>query len=193
LGDLLRDRDPKRALTVLDLGIQRLSEAGNSVNIRRAHASLLAKSSYPLRRLGRRDEAGARIDAALALLKDTKDYPSQTIKLSSETWTIICALADHQAAMGNPHEGLATYEQLLDAVMATKPEALADLRDAPKLSRIYVGMAVLYGRTGDRAKMAALNSRRLELWSHWQQALPRNSFVLRQVEAARQSSAATKS
>src|SRR5206468_2915396 len=49
LGDLLRDRDPRRSLAVYDLGIRRTSETPNSLKARRDRGGLLAKSSYPLR------------------------------------------------------------------------------------------------------------------------------------------------
>ncbi len=69
LGAILRDRDPGRALTVFDLGLRRLGEAGSSLSARREQATLLAMSSYPLRRLGRLPEAKGRIDAAFAILQ----------------------------------------------------------------------------------------------------------------------------
>src|SRR5262249_20379031 len=81
LGDILRDRDPQRALTVYDLGIQRLGEMGNSLKARRDRAQLLANSSYALRHLHRVSEAKARIDTAFAILSDIKDYPAERIPL----------------------------------------------------------------------------------------------------------------
>jgi tetratricopeptide (TPR) repeat protein/predicted Ser/Thr protein kinase len=184
LGKLLRNRDPRRALQVLDLGIQRLGEAGNSLNTRRDLAVLLARSSYPLRRLGRPSEAKGRIDAALGILKDTKDYPSERIKLGGQAYVAVCALGDHEAEAGSPRQALGIYEQLLDEVMATKPDPLNDLRDTPKLSRIYEALTVLYRRSGDPAKAAEMNSRRVELWRHWQIELPNNAFVRSQLNAA---------
>ena len=98
--------------------------------------------------------------------------------------TAVCALADHEAETGNPKGALALYEQLLDKVMATKPDALGDLRDTPKLSLVYSALAALYQRTGDSAKAEIMKSRRVELWRHWQRRLPQNSFVGRQLQAA---------
>jgi serine/threonine protein kinase len=184
LGDLLRDRDPRRAVRVYDLGIQRLKEAGNGLNTRRELAALLAKSSYALRRLGRRAEAKARIDTALGILKNTKDYPADRIRLASQSYWIACALADYEADAGNPSGALGTYEQLLDAIMAAGPEPFKDLRDAPKVSRIYEALSVLYTRTGSPAKAEVMKSRRLELWRHWQVELPNNPFIERQLNAA---------
>jgi tetratricopeptide (TPR) repeat protein len=184
LGDLLRDRDPRRAVSVFDLGIQRLGEAGNGLNTRRELAALLAKSSYPLRRLGRSSEAKTRIDAALGILRDTKDYPSDRIRLASQSYSVASALADYEAEAGSAARALGTYQQLLDAVMATHPEPLKDLRDAPKLSRIYEALSILYRRTGNLARADLMKSRREELWRHWQAELPNNPFIARQWNAA---------
>jgi tetratricopeptide (TPR) repeat protein/tRNA A-37 threonylcarbamoyl transferase component Bud32 len=185
LGDVLHDRDPSRALAVYDVGIQRLGETRNGLKTDRDRAALLAKSSYPLRRLHRPSEAKARIDAAFAALKNTKDYPAERIRLESQAYTVVCALADHEAETGDPHHALQIYEQLLDKVMATKPDVLGDLRDTPKLSRIYGALTILYRRSGNLALAEAMNTRRVELWRVWQQKLPRNTFVRRQLEAAR--------
>ncbi len=96
-----------------------------------------------------------------------------------------CALADYEADAGNPRRAIEIYEQLLERVMATKPEPLSDLRDTPKLSRVYAALAGLYDRSGDREKAAVMKSRRIDLWRQWQLKLPHNAFVREQLEAAR--------
>ncbi len=185
LGDVLRDRDPRRALAVYDVGIGRLEETQNRLEARRDRAVLLAKSSYPLRRLHRPSEAKARIDAAFAILKDTKDYPAERVRLGSHAYTAVSALADHEAETGDPRHALQMYEQLLDRVMATKPDPLDDLRDTPKLSRIYGALTILYRRSGDAASADVMHARRVELWRVWQQKLPQNTYIRGQFEAAR--------
>jgi tetratricopeptide (TPR) repeat protein len=184
LGKILVDRDPPRALKVLDLGIRRLREAGNSLNTRRELAVLLAKSAYALRRLGRASEGQARIDTALEILKNTKDYPSERVRIGGPVYWVLRSLADYQAESGDPNQALTTYEQLLDEIMAANPDPLNDLRDAPKLSRIYESLLVLYRRTGNPAKAAEMKARRVELWQHWQQKIPNNTYVSRQLNAA---------
>jgi serine/threonine protein kinase len=184
LGDLLRERNPRRSVSVFDLGIRRLKEAGNGLNTRRELAALLAKSSYPLRRLGRGSEAKTRIDTALGLLRDTEDYPSDHIRLASQSYTVASALADYEAEAGSAPRALAIYEQLLEAVMASSPEPLKDLRDAPKLSRIYEALSILYRRAGDPARAEVMKARRVEIWRHWQSKLPNNPFIARQYNAA---------
>jgi tetratricopeptide (TPR) repeat protein len=183
LGDVLRDRDPRRSLAVFDLGIRRLEETRNRLESRRDRAVLLARSSYPLRRLHRASEAKTRIDTALAVLKDTKDYPAARISPGSHVYTALTALADFEAELGDSHRALAIYQQLLDKVLATNPDVFNDLRDAPKLSRIYAALATLYRRTSDLAAARVMTARRVELWRSWQQKLPQNPFIRRQLEA----------
>jgi serine/threonine protein kinase len=182
LGNILSEQNPGRALEVFDLGIRRLREAGNHPGARRDLAGLLAQSSLPLRRAGRADEGKARLDEAFAILKATGDYPSGKIRLGSQTSTAVRALAEYQTDTGNLSGAVKTYEQLLAAIMATGPRPLEDLRDAPKLSRIYEALAVLYNRAGSPTQAEAMNSRRLTIWRHWQRTLPDSPFIRAQLE-----------
>jgi tetratricopeptide (TPR) repeat protein len=183
LGGVLRDRDPRRALAVYDAGIHRLEEVGGRREARRDRAVLLAKSSYPLRRLHQPSESLARINSAVAILKDTKEYPAEQVRLGSHVYEVSCALADHYAEAGDPRVALQMYQQLLDRVLPTKPDPLGDLKDAPQISRIYANLAALYRRSGDAASAKAMNTRRAELWHHWRLTLPQNAFVRRQLDA----------
>ncbi len=185
LGSILIDRDSAGALAVFDLGIRRLTESGNSPGSQRSRAELLARSSYPLRRLGRASEARTRIDTAFAILRDTKDYPAPKITPDSQAWTVVCALADYQETSGDLRLAIGTYEQLLESVTATKQDATGDLRDAPKISRMYEDLSDLYTRIGDKTKAAAVNSRNIELWSALQHSLPKSSYVQQQLERSR--------
>jgi tetratricopeptide (TPR) repeat protein len=187
LGDILRDRDPQRALAVYDLGIRRLGEIKGGMKTGRDYATMLAKSSYALRRVHRTSEAKRRIDAALVILKNTKDYPAERILPSSPACTTLRALGDYEADAGDTHHALAIYEQLLEKVIASNPDLLNDLRDTPKLSSIYGALYHLYRRTGESSKAEMMKSRRVELWRHWQEVLPRNTYIRGQLEAAEQS------
>jgi serine/threonine protein kinase/tetratricopeptide (TPR) repeat protein len=181
LGNILRHTDPERALAVFDLSIRRLREIRNRLVARRDLSMVLANSSYPLRSLHRPVEAKQRIDAALAILKETKDYPAEEVPLYSEVFVALRAQADYETELAEPRRALEVYEQLLDKVMAAKPDALNDLRQAPRLSRIYEALGTLYRRNGDVQKAESMQARRLELWRHWESKLPNNAFVLRQV------------
>ena len=146
LGTILRDRDPRRALAVYDRARQRLGEVPNNPAARRAEAGLLAGSSYALRRLNRASEARNRIEAALRLLRETKDYPTDRIDTDSEAEPALRALGDHLAETGEPLRAAAVYQELLDLILAAKPDPENDLRRATKLSRIYEALAGLHRR-----------------------------------------------
>ena len=185
LGNILRHLDPQRALAVFDLSIRRLGEIRNRLVARRDQTLVLANSSYPLRSLHRAAEAKQRIDAALAILRDTKDYPAERVPLYSEVFTALRAQAEYEADLGEPRRALDLYEQLFEKVMAAKPDALNDLRETPRLSDLYKALAQLYRRTGDTQKAEGMEDRRLDLWRQWERKLPNNAFVLRQVAAAK--------
>jgi hypothetical protein len=69
--------------------------------------------------------------------------------------------------------------------MASQPNPQNDLRHATRLSHIYQMLAGLHRRNGQPNQAEALAAARLSLWSRWDAKLPRNSFVRRQLEAAR--------
>jgi tetratricopeptide (TPR) repeat protein len=181
LADLLEEKDPQQSLAIFDLGIRRLREVKDNLGARRREADALAESSYPLRRLHRFAEARERIDAAFAVLRETKDYPAQQIKPESAAVIVLRAQADYESQSGDRHRAVGIYEQLLAAMMASKPDPLGDLMDANKISMMYYYMAGVYRRAGDTAKASEMDQRRMELWRQWDAKLPNNSFVQRQL------------
>jgi hypothetical protein len=69
-------------------------------------------------------------------------------------------------------------------VMAANADTPNDLRDAPKLSRLYHQLSVLDARTGATAQAKDMQAHQIELWRHWEQKLPQNAFIRHQVEVA---------
>jgi tetratricopeptide (TPR) repeat protein len=185
LGDLLRDSNPQRSLAVYDLAIRRLGEAGNSVEIRRERADLLVKSSYPLRRLHDFPKAKARIEEAQTILRDTHDYPAERIRLDdSRAYVLLSGLADQEAAEGNLSHALEIYAELLHKIESWPPEPETNLQHAVRLSRLYGAIAVLDHRADRPDGASDFESRRLQLWKHWDARLPHNGFVHSQLAAA---------
>jgi serine/threonine protein kinase/tetratricopeptide (TPR) repeat protein len=184
LGNILRHKDPQRALAVYDLAVRRLSEIRNSVGARRDQAMVLANSAYALRSLHRASEAEQRIQAASAILKETKDDPAEHVAFDSPAFIVLRSAADHDAEQGRLQRAVERYEQLHDKVSASKANAFNDLRDAPRLSRLYEALAQLYRRTGDTVRAESFKALRLELWRQWDRTLPNNAFVQRQLQAA---------
>jgi hypothetical protein len=72
-------------------------------------------------------------------------------------------------------------EELLGSVRRATPEPLADLRDAPNLSRLYAALETLYRRMGNSTRAGELKAERRELWQHWSDRLPDNPFVRQQL------------
>jgi hypothetical protein len=58
-----------------------------------------------------------------------------------------------------------------------------DLRNAPRLSLLYESLGRLNRRIGNVLKADAATARRLALWQYWDQKLPGNAFVRRQLLA----------
>jgi tRNA A-37 threonylcarbamoyl transferase component Bud32/tetratricopeptide (TPR) repeat protein len=180
LGATLR-ADPGRALAIFDHALGHLTDVKGDAHLQNHEVRLLVGSSYPLRRLGREAEARKRLDSAFDLLRQLKYYPESHIDPGSETAQAVCALADDDAATGHPERALQAYSGLLDQVAASKPEPETNLTDAAALSKIYTGMAAAARLAKRPAEASGTEARRRELWRRWEQKLPGNPFVLRQV------------
>jgi tetratricopeptide (TPR) repeat protein len=179
---VMRHSDPQRAVSMCDETIRLLREIPNNIKARRDEAALLAASSYSLRRLNRFPEAEKRIQMAFDVLRQTKDYPASRIDPGEEAYFTVKALADHQADLGQTAKAIETYKQLLEKLLAAKPDPLHDLRHATDFSRIYKAFAQL-ARQGHQAQLAQdLDAKRADLWRHWDTNLPNNSYIKRQME-----------
>ena len=184
LGNILRWDKPAEALTVYDTALERLAEIKNNIKARRDTATILAGSSYALRRLNRGSEAGQRLDRALAILKETRDYPADRVVLDTEAYTVLKALADHHGDTGDVPLAIQEHEALLAQVLNAGPDVENDLRDTNQLSLLFDDLARLHRKAGAADQAAAVEARRLALWQHWNQKLPNNPFVLRRLAAA---------
>jgi len=184
LGDLLRDRKPARALAIYDQARRRLQEVPNNAKARQDEVWILAGSAYALRRLGRNQEAQARIDAAMSILANLRLYPAASVSLGEESDVTLRARADHLAATGRTAAAVAAYEDLRSKVLASEPQPRTDLRHANSLSRLYRDLGDLYRRSGRNSEADALLRERLDLWRHWDGKLPDNPFVRRQLSEA---------
>lgn len=183
LGNVLRAWDPGRAMAVYDLALRRNREAGNSVVMMRKRALLLANSSGALLHLHRYREARQRALEGLANLRQTGDYPAERLSLDSEAYVALSAWADYQAATGALSSAIDGDERLLALITAAKPSSDTDLRDAPRLSRLYQSLADFDRRAGDAVRAQEVDARRLALWEAWDRKLPGNPFIHRQLGA----------
>jgi serine/threonine-protein kinase len=185
LGAILRHSDPRRALEVYDHALFRLGELkGNNAKAHADEVRLLAGSSYPLRSLQRIPEAQQRIDAGFRRLQELKYYPAARINPDDEAYVALRARGDQYAETGQWTNAAKTYQELLNKLLAAKPDTESDLSQAVKLSNVYDALARLLRRTGESASASELFVRRLALWRHWDSKLPSNPFVQGQLEAA---------
>jgi tetratricopeptide (TPR) repeat protein len=185
MASLVNRTDPAQALAFYDQGISRLREVKNSAEAAETEATLLARSSYSLRKLHRPSEARARIELAIRKLREFKLYSEDRVDPTSLPAVVVMAWGDHFAETGEPDRAAAIYRQLLKAIDAFSPDA-NDLRSAIRLSQIYATLSALDRRAGQSDEARSFSQRRIDLWQAWSRKLPQNPFVLRQQSAAQQ-------
>jgi len=183
IGDIQRHKDPKAALATYDLGIQRSREVRNVVG-RHDEARLLAKSSHPLRRLGRAEEGRRRLDQSLEILRALGDYPPPAKSMAGEVDTVMRELAEHERETGNPKRAREVYEELLRWLEERGQGAPKTLLMANDLSRLYAAMEKTYEALSVSTEVEKFRAKRLQIWTDWDRKLPGNSYVTRQLRDA---------
>ena len=184
LGNVLLHFDARRALEIYDHTLLHLGEIKENLAFRRFEASGLAGSSYALRSLGRPAEARQRLDAAFARLRLVKLYPADRIVPGSEAEDTLRARAEYEGGAGHFLRAAEIYQEIIDLTQAAHSRPDTVLSDAFDLSNLYLAQAGWHRRAGQEALASNLDHRRLELWRQWDQKLPHNSFVERQLQAA---------
>jgi serine/threonine protein kinase len=185
LADALAHADARDALEVYDHVLRHLTEIQNNSSFRRYEVNALVRSAEPLRQLARAVEARQRLDNAFEKLRQLKQYPADEVKPGSEAEDALRAGAEFEARSGNIARAVEICDKLLAQVQAAKPDIASDLADAVDLSNLYSRAAAFHRRNAEPDRAAALDARRLEIWRQWDQKLPNNSFVLRQLTLAR--------
>lgn len=175
-GEVAGVRDAHASLAAYDRSLARLGEVHDNLEARRGEAELLAGSAAALMRLHRTGEAKKRIEQAFELLRQTGDYPAERFAPDDAIYAVLRAQAGYDAAMGRRDEAAVAFRALVEKIEASKPGPVSDLRHAFALSDVYAALAAL-GYDEFRA-------RRLELWRQWDQKLPGNAVVRRQMESA---------
>ena len=90
------------------------------------------------------------------------------------------ALADEYVETGQTVKALTVYQELLDKLMAWKPDIENDLRDATCISRTWMALAEVLRRAGRKDEAVRLETQRGDLWNHWRGKLPNSELLLRQ-------------
>jgi hypothetical protein len=182
LSAILRHSDPGRAVALYDAALRRLAEIKNNSRARRYEVRALAGSTYPLRQTGRVSEARKRLDLGFSLLSQMKLYPANGVESGSEADRALRALAEHEAGTGNSRRAIVIYEELAGKLQASGLKSESNLFHALSLSNLYKAMGALYRRDRRPQTAADVDSRRRDIWRHWDRKLPNNSFVRRQLE-----------
>lgn len=180
IGNILRHHHAEDALAVYDRALARIREATSSASTQRDEAELLAASSYTLRWTGHDIEARQHIARSLELLHQANRYPADKIEPMSDTYDALRAQADDYAEMSQTNKAIEAYRQLLEKLMAWKPDLQNDLRDTTCISRTWTALANLLRRTGRTEEALRLEAQRTDLWNHWNSKLPNAQFLLRQ-------------
>src|ERR1019366_5446149 len=142
----LAQREPALALAIYDQYLLRLREVRDSLNRQLNEAWCLAASSHVLLRLHRLPEAKQRIDAAFVRLREAGLYPAEHVDIKGAAQSSLRAMAEYQEELGQWERAAATYQELLDRVMVSKPEPRNDLAHANILTRLYAALSNLYRR-----------------------------------------------
>ena len=179
-ANILRHEDPRKALAVYDHALARLREIKPNASSQLAEADLLVASSYAARWIGRREDARERIKDAFVSLRDRHVYPADRVEPMSDVYDALRAQADEYAETGQTAKAVASYQELLDKLIAWKPHPQDDLRDATCISRTWTALADLLRRAGRTDEAKRLEAQRTELWDHWKAKLPNAQFLLRQ-------------
>jgi hypothetical protein len=116
-------------------------------------------------------------------LRSAGDFPAKAISPDREVAKSLRALADWQEGSGDDAGAMKTYGELLDGVLALRPDVEHDLRPASDLSGIYLAFARVLNHAGQTDRAAEIMSRRTGMWTAWDRRLPGNAFVLRQLHA----------
>jgi tRNA A-37 threonylcarbamoyl transferase component Bud32/tetratricopeptide (TPR) repeat protein len=181
MADIMRRTDSRRALAVYDHVLRHMGEIKDNSTFRRFEVTALAGSSYALRQLGDTAKARERLDAAFERLRQIEAYPQPKIKPRSEPDAALSALASYEADNGNIPQAIETCTKLLGVILAWGINPEASLDDAVDLSRVLGTLAALHQRAGQPELAAPLQTRRVELWRHWETSLPHNHFIHRQL------------
>ena len=111
-------------------------------------------------------------------------YPAPGIEPQSEAADAFRAKADLEAAANNPGRGIELYEELIAKLTTFHNSPETRLGDAQELADIQSALATLQRRAGNSAAARQAAERSLTIWRQWDQKLPENKFVQRQLAAA---------
>jgi len=183
LGLLRLERNPASALDLFDEAYRRRSEIPPSNPGNEEKTDMLAASIRALVRLGRHDEAKARLDRLFAALREARIYPG-TVRPGNSASNALVAKAEAVAAAGQVDEAVQIWKDLIAAYDASDRRAADDLHWAMYHSAAWRGLAKALALDGKSTDERAWREKDAALWARWNSKLPRNTFILHQLNVA---------
>lgn len=182
---LLRlDRDPASSLALYDEArARRLEIPASHPN----HIDRLASQAGAVRalvRLGRHAEAATRLDQLFQDFPKFKLNPNHILP-GNYAALALRAKADWNETTGDTAAATRIWRELAQAFEASPRKPEADLHWAYAFSEAYRALARLHESAGDADGAAVWQNKDRALWNRWDSKLPGNSFVQRQLRAAR--------
>jgi hypothetical protein len=151
-----------------------------------------AESTFALRSLGRESEARQRLDRIRAMFFANQDPQTMRIGPFNPIEAFVRAQAEVDAAAGRLPKAIETYRLLLQKFADLRYHPRDSLIDALAQSTKEARLAELLRLSGDRVRSRQYAESRLELWRHWNQRLPQNSYVMAQLSDAEHSLSAVR-
>jgi tetratricopeptide (TPR) repeat protein len=175
--------DPASALALCDEGFQVRSEIPPANPAHAEKLDLLSDSIRALARLGRQQEASARLERLFRLLKDGNYYPGQ-VRPGNFAANALRAKAEAAAAAGRNSEALQIWTEMATGFEANTERTKADLHWSVQFSEVYRALASVEASLGDAAGARSWREKDRALWTDWSRKLPGNPFVVRQLATA---------
>jgi tetratricopeptide (TPR) repeat protein len=182
-GHLRLQTDPANALALFDEAFKICSDIPAASASHLDKLQHLAGSIQALIKLGREQEASTRLDRLFTLLREAKKYPG-AISPRNYLETGMRARAAVLAAQGRKRDAITVYEEIAGATEKGEQKPSSDLHWALSISEIYEQLAGHYEDVNEPDAATRCREKRRRLWELWDQKLPNNPFVRRQLEAA---------
>jgi len=183
LGLLRLERNPAASLDLFDEAYRRRSEIPPSNPAHREKSDMLAASIRALARLGRHDEARARLDQLFVALREAKKYPGE-VRPDNDAANALVAKAEAVAAAGQLDQAAKIWKELISGYEASDRRAADDLHWAMYHSVAYRSLARVLALEGKSEEERAWREKDTALWASWNRKLPQNVFITRQLGEA---------
>ncbi|MBL8230853.1 MAG: serine/threonine protein kinase [Bryobacterales bacterium] len=182
MGRILQRTKPAEAISVYDAGLDAIARMPATSARRTTYlVRLLCESTEPLRKLRRHAEAAQRLAKAVSLLRDSKRYPIRGITPGGPGEALLRVQAEGEVQAGRLPRAIALYEESLGMMNSESVRKDQDLGDAVGYTAIQQRLRDLHHQAGNASQAGRLQADMLALWRRWNQRLPGNPLVGREL------------